>query len=57
MKSNLEKIWIYFFGTSKNARALQRDLESITGLLVARKSIDTLDTRGFEINYYVIFLN
>jgi hypothetical protein len=43
--------------TSKNACVLQWDLESITGLLVARKSIDTLDTRGFEINYYVMFLN
>jgi hypothetical protein len=40
--------------TSKNVRALRRDLESITGLLVARKSIDTLDTRWFGINYYVI---
>jgi hypothetical protein len=26
-------------------------LESIIGLPVVRKSIDTLDTRGFEINY------
>jgi hypothetical protein len=26
-------------------------------LLVAQKSIDTLDMRGFEINYYVMFLN
>jgi hypothetical protein len=46
-----------FIITSKNTRALQRDLESKTRLLVARKSIDTLDMRGFEINYYVMFLN
>jgi hypothetical protein len=45
------------FITSKNAHALQYDLESITRLVVARKSIDTLDIRGFEINYYVMFLN
>jgi hypothetical protein len=41
------KLW-FFIITSKNVCVLQWDLESITGLLVARKSIETLDTRGFE---------